>query len=513
MTRAAWVGMILGISSCVGDAAGPPRLVFDDPLGLMDVVGDLRLLVFPAEGRGCSADGTVTPEISDAADATFPEAVVDLRFPTDESSSVTLNVGSYVVLVRGRGTDPVSMRTNVIVATGCTPNVMIEDGETREITIELQDVVGTGVCDDGVLSPDEQCEAATGPLPCSACRTESFVAHTTTDGVQSNPGLGWAPGSRFVLSFDAEDRTGPIQVMLRDENGAVIESPTALALDQAIDFDATLPGAQTTSAAASSPARYGVAFGDFSTAMTDGGDILVRFFTPTRSPAAAATRIGAQPGAQTNPDLAMTTDGAAVVVFDDAGATTWAHVAAAATSAGATGSIAGSGPSVAASSTGFIVAAGGGSVQAQRLSAAGAAEGTAIAVSADAASATAVAALPDGRFFVAWESGGTVRGRAFAADGTPATETSDIGSGTAPAATAGTGRFLVAWESGGTVRARLYNGDGALARNRESPPTTDAFTVGSGTAPQAATGGTTGNVAAVAFVSGGDVQTRLFPLP
>jgi hypothetical protein len=126
-----------------------------------------------------------------------------------------------------------------------------------------------------------------------------------------------------------------------------------------------------------------------------------------------------------------------------------------------------------------------------------------------------VAALADGRFFVAFrdEGMGAVRGRAFASSGSPAAIVT-LGPGANPSAAAGAERFFVAWDASGTVRARIYDGTGAPARNRESPPTPDAFTVGSGTEPVVAVGGPSGRVLAfVGFVSGGDVQGRLYPLP
>jgi len=522
MKRSVLSTALLALIACGGGDAATPRLSFRDPLGLMDVVGDLRLLVFPAEGRGCTADGTIEPAISEEPGATFEDAVVDLSFAADEAATVTLNVGTYVVLVRGRGTDPVSMRSGVIVATGCVPDVAIGDGETSEITVELQDVVGTGVCDDGVLSPDEQCEATTGPFPCDACRTQAFVAHTTTDGEQSNPSLGWASGARYVLSFDEMRRRGPIRLMVRDERGQVITSPRALEVDQAVDVDAPLPGDQTTSAAASSPARLGVALGDFSTALTEGGDILVRFFDTDRVPAAPATLAAPRAMAQTQPAMAMTADGSALVAFLDEAATTGAsyvHFAATATAPSAAPTPAGVATvgaiDVAGHADGFVIATAGTSVTAQRVAADGTLlDAAPIEVSPGQATSVAVAALDDGRFFVAWESAGEIRARAFDSDGMPRTDALSVANGAAPAAGGGGGRFFVAWESAGEIRARLYNGDGAPARNRERPPTPDAFLVGTGTDPQVAVGGPAAQaLAAVAWVNGGDVQSRLYPLP
>ena len=518
MSRVFLVSFGFVLASCTAEPA-VPALDIRDPLGLMDVVGDLRLLVFPAEGRGCTADGTVTPAISDDPAAMFPEAVVDLRFGTTESAMVTLNVGTYVVLVRGRGTDPVSMRENQIVATGCAADVVIEDGETRDITIDLRDVVGMGVCDDGILSPDEQCEVATGPAPCSACRTQSFVAHTTTDGEQGNPGVGWTVGGRLAVTFDSDSPLA-VRFMLRTESGDVITTPTALSFDELVDVGAPIPGAQTTSDAAVSAARIGIAFGDFTNAMTEGGDVQVRFFDADRNPAGTYALAAPRAMAQTNPRIAMSTDGTALVVFQDqasasgASATLFAAGSTTPTTQLAIGTAGSSAPDVAASGTGFVTTfAGAAGVQAQRVDAAGTlVDATPITVGAG--TEPSVGALADGRFFVAWNAGGQIMGRAYDMSGTAVGEAQMLGSGTRPSVGAGAERFLVAWDSGGTVRARVYDGNGLAARNRESPPTPDAFDVGPGSRPRVAVGGTASRtMAAVVWVGGGDIQTRLFALP
>jgi len=519
--------LVLLLGSCVagGEASGPSLDLYD-PYGLMDVVGELRLLVFRADAYGCTADGTVTPEISDAPDAPFEDAVVNLTLPVGESRQLTLDEGMYVVHVRGRGTDPVSGRTNVIVATGCTPNVNIVGGETSEITVEIQDVVGMGVCDDGILSPDEQCENATGPLPCVACQTQSFVAHTSVEGTQEAPAAAWESGQRLVLGFDDTSGTRGVRTMFRSEEGQAITSPAALALDLEVEG---LAGVQTRSACAVSPARVAIAMQDFSQVGTTMSDVRVRFFDRDRVAMGASVNVLANAAeAQTNVALAMLADGTTLAVFEDGASSSGASAvrfAAGSTTPDAAVAIGSAGvtaPAVAATSSGFVVAfVSAGDVFVQRFGADGAAtDATPIAVveGADAGGTQdqpTVAALADGRFFVAFrdEGMGAVRGRAFASSGSPAAVVT-LGPGANPSAAAGAERFFVAWDASGTVRARIYDGTGAPARNRESPPTPDAFTVASGTEPVVAVGGPSGRTFAfVGFVSGGDVQGRLYPLP
>lgn len=508
------------LSSCFSGEVAVPSLTFHDPRGLMDVVGDLRLVVFDAETHGCTADGTVLPELSDAPDAVFADAVVDITFAPDAATQVNLLTGTYLVHVRGRGTDPVTGRPNQIVATGCVDDVIIEEGQTREITVELKDVVGMGACGDGVLSPDEQCEEATGPLPCEACRTQPFVATTTTTNLQEKPSAGWAPGQRLVVSFDSTaSGTRGVMTMFRSDRGEVVTSPAALAIDTDVDFGMTIPGPQTVTATAVSPARVAIAFGDFRSVMTDGGDVQVRFFDLDRVPLADAVQAVPSPGPQTNPKVAMMPDGTTLVVFDDGASSSGVSAvryAAGSTSpeaAIAVGTSAASAPAVAAHGAGFVVAyVQAGQVLAARYDAEGAAVGEPAMVGAG--GQPAVAALSDGRFYVAFEDGGSVQGRAFTAEGAPVSDALMLGPGTRPAAGAGAERFVVAWEASGQVRARVVDGAGAPARNRENPPTPDAFTVSAGAEPTVAVGGPTGQTwAFVGFAAGGDVQGRLYPLP
>ncbi len=513
-----WTLGVACLLGCVGGDASPPQVNIHDPLGLMDVVGDLRLLVFPAAARTCDvALGELSPALSDASGATFDDAVVDIRFGTDEAAMVTLDEGLYTVLVRGRGIDPVSMRPDQIVATGCAGDVQIDSGGTRDITLELKDVVGMGVCDDGVLSPDEQCEAVTGPSPCVACVTQSFVFHTATEATQERASVAWGVGQRILVSFESNASSREVRTMVRDGRGDIIMSPSALAIDQPVDFDAPVAGVQSTSAAAISAARLGVAFTDFPGGM---GEILVRFFDQTRSPMGPPTAAHPMTGGQTLPDIAMTADGTALVVFADTTSASGASAslfAAGSTTPGtpaAIGTASVQTPAVAAAGTGFLVAfVSAGDIFVQRFDAAGVASAALpVAMDAGEQSDPAVAALDADRFLVTWTDPGGIRAKVFTGD-TGGT-TLVVGAGVAPAVGAGGERFLLAWEDAGTIRARLYDGSGQPARNRESPPTPDAFVVAMGAKPDVAAGGDASQAAGiVVFEAATDIQSRIFPLP
>lgn len=502
-----------------------PTIELYDPLGLTDVTSELRLLVFPSDVRSCNADGTLSPSLGEDMGAVFPDATADIRLGVGAQGMVNLDEGTYVVSVLGWGNDPITMRMGVLVARGCSADVVIESGQTRTIDLTVQNVEGTGMCNDGLLSPDEQCEPTRGPLPCStSCRTESQVAHTTVAGTQNNAALGWAAGSRMVLAFD-ETMESQVRFMLRDENGQTITAPAALAVD---DIIADPPGVQTSVAAASSASRVAAAYGDVGApVMTGGGDVYVRFFDPANRTAMGADAKGAlastMAGVQLNPSMAMLADGTLLVAFEDsmaaAGVSGRVFSATSLTPTGDVtfGGIGGTSPSVAAAGSTFVVAyASGAGVQAQRFDSSGAAMGAPIGVGDTGGTQTApsVGGLPDGRFLVSWVRDGRVRARAFDAAGTPMPIVDVDASGSHPAVAAGGGRYLVAWEAAGNVRARYLDGAGAFAQNREQPRTREPFTVAAGTAPVAAVGaGSPTVIAGVAYESGGDISLRLFPLP
>ena len=92
----------------------------------------------------------------------------------------------------------------------------------------------------------------------------------------------------------------------------------------------------------------------------------------------------------------------------------------------------------------------------------------------------------DGTFLVAWAEsdgmGSGVRGRVFSADGTPAgapfaVNDTIAGEQSAPAVAGAGERFLVAFQSGGSVRARAFSAAGDPSLNREQPPTLGDFPV------------------------------------
>jgi cysteine-rich repeat protein len=519
-----------------------------DPQGILDdVTGPLRLLVLDASTHSCNtATGVLEP---DPADGPVDASVVDIAFEVASGAEVRVARGRYAVLVRGRGEDPVSGRTDQVIATGCTTEE-IGAGQTKDVTIEMHQIVGQGVCGDSILSPDEQCEdgntaAADGCDP--ECRSEPFRVNSTTEGVQTIPAAGWTGGARAAVAYDSDKGSQGVRLMYLSEGGQIIGSPTALALD--LDIDAAA-GIQTETAVAVGGGRVCAAFSDFR-AGSDSGDVRVRFFSQGNErtpdppfPPGSVLGTADRSGAQTLPSIAARADGSALVVFQDSTVPTGLRgrlfPAGGSTPDGADAFVVGIGvtagrePSVAAFGDGFVVAfCANDDVFFQRVGADGSAvdpnaraalEGTDAMGTQDQAR---VAALPDGRFLLSWRDAGpsgdgvgtSIRARAFDAEGEPVGPASTVnttvaGDQGAVTVAAARERFVVAWSDGtGEARARVLGSDGSPALNREPDPTTDDFVVASrGTSPAVAAGGD-GLWLLVYEDVDGNIGGRTFPLP
>lgn len=514
----------LALASCTTgpDEIAVPSVRLVDPLGLADVVGDLRLVVFAGGDRSCAtATGTLSPAAPDPIPNPFPEAVANVTFGPSARQELTLDEGTYTVLVRGRGIDRVSGRPNVIVATGCADNVVIGGGETRELTIELKDVVSTGVCGDGIVSPDEQCDGDTAG--CMNCRTVAQPFGTEEDGTENNVRFGWSSGGRLIGGYDIDPSRATMRYMLLSENGETITSPGFLALDRSIDEDGVYEGTQALAAPSTNGSRFALGFVDFGTAATQGGDVRVLLMNQDRAHEGRAELLTESAGAQTDLDTAMLNDGTVMGVFLDTasatgasfnvianGATNPAAVAASPIGDGAVSRV-----RVASRGNRFLVTfANAAGVFVQRF------EGSGEAIDADpinigpaGVSEVVLATLDDGRAMAAWNAGGTIQAQALSADLATMGDVITVGSGSVPSIGGAGERFLIAFQSGAEIRGRLYDGNGANALNRESPPTDGDFPIGNGTAPSVAAGGPGGNRAVVGWTDANVVQHRLFPLP
>ena len=526
------------LTSCASSVAGIPMAIHD-PLALIDdVEGPLRLFVLPAASFGCEATtGMVSPEVPDVAEGMFADAVADLSLSVSGSSAsamLTVEAGAYTVLVRGKGTDPVSGRTDVFIATACG-STTIAAGETREVALTLIPILGMGECGDGVLSPDEQCEdsnTAPGDGCSASCRTEPFVINTTTSGVQNHPSVAGASGRRFFVSFDSENLTTRLRVLGPD--GSAVSSPGALLMDEDIDVAVSdvNAGAQLLGAfAQSASGRVALAFVDFNGGQSD---IRTVFFNQDRAPMGATSLVLAGMG---NAPAAAFAGEAMMVVFEDSasasGLSGQVFAAASTTPLSATpfvvGAGTGSAPQVAGASDHFAVAyTSGGDVFVQRFETDGTArDATPITVADDAATQDqpAIAAMSDGRLIVAWRdamadgAGAGIAARPIAADGVLGepivVNTTTAGEQSAPRMSAGADTVAVVFASGASVRARLLGGDANPVPNREAPPTTADFELApAGTEAAVASGGGSDPAHFLTVWSQGtDIHGRLHPLP
>ena len=541
--RTALALLILGSSagiSCSSDV-GSRGLAIHDPLALIDdVQGPLRLYVLPADMFSCdNTTGLVSPDVPDVGEGMFAAAVADLSLNVSDSRAMAeINVpgGDYTVLVRGKGTDPVTLRTDVFIATGCTASA-ISEGETREVRITLLPILGMGVCGDGTLSPDEQCEdsnTADGDGCSSTCRTEPFAVNTTTAGTQNHPSVGGAQGQRWSITYDSENATSVIRTLAPD--GSAITSPSVLMNDADIDDvfpDVGIGSQLLADVAVAGDGRIAMAFVDFN----GGRDIRVGLFDSSRAVLGGGT-VRVVDGMATAPSIAYTGGGALMVVYEDAASTTGlmgAVFAAGSTTVGApfevgAGLTGASAPDIAGSSDGFVVAmTAGGDVSYQRFMADGSARDAA-AVSVSAAAGTqdqpAVAAQSSGAFAVVWRDelldgdGTGIGARAFGADGSAQGDAfvlnSEVGGAQeAPAVTARGAVFGVAFISAGSARGRILSTDGTPLPNRDPMPSTAEFELSASASEVAvAAGGTdTAPVWMVVTESGGNIQARFFPLP
>lgn len=532
---------------CVA-STGAHGIALDDPLGLvMDVAragNPLRVYVLPASSYACDGTtGTIAPDIEDLEPGMVADAVVDINADISgdmATAMATIPTGDWTVLVRGKGTDPVSGRPNRIIATGCATVLGLAASETRQVNITLLPQHDMGMCNDGVLSPDEQCDVP-GTMMCDAsCHTTPIPVNVNvTAGTQSGVRAASSTGQNIVLTFDSRD-TNDVGLRLLDVNGNMVGSAgTSLARDETIDsLPMPLPGPQASGRPAmAGNGRFVVALQNF----FGGMNVQVAFFDATRNPTATTPARSPAAGMQTAPDAAFAGNRALLVVYqDDQSATGVAGTffAPDATTPLMQGVALGNGlsgathPSVAGLASGFVVVfAAGSDVYYQRYGADGSAMDASPVAVLDAADAMdtqdepVVAANADGSFLVAWtehsvalgdQMGTSIRARAFTATG-PAGPAlvlpvaSAAGDQSAPTVAAADGRYVVAWAGSG-VHARFVSGTGTALPNREQPQTAADFTVAAaGNAPSACAMGTTPASWLIAYDDGADAFARRYP--
>ena len=541
-----------GTAACVTSpaAVAGPAVALDDPTGVLATVeGDLRLLILPIDGHRCDGfTGKADPNPpEDPADAEIPAAVADLAFGIAERATVQVDSGSYAIVVRGRGTDPVSGRMDAVIATGCA-EARIDGGETRQVTVEMMPSFSRGICGDRVISLDEQCDdggTVAGDGCSDTCRTEAIIINSSSMGSQTLAAAAWRPGGRVAISYDTDTPSPETRLKLHDARGLRIESPRALQV--ATDVEA-IPGIQTQTAVTISDQRIAVAFSDYRNASTEGGDVRIRFFDGDRNPLGPSVLLtAASTGAQSAASVATLADGAVGEAFLDGTSPTGMSMrivpggSLMPTGDGSfpVGEGQGTAPALAALDGIFYVAyASAGDIFLVAVDDAGAVvAGFPVAVTegADASGdqdQPAIAAIGgvERRLLVAYRDAGpfgdgdgtAIRGRVYAPNGLPLSDTILVnttadGNQSEASVAAYQGRFVVAWQHGpSTVSGRLLTLDGAGALNREPVPTAGDFVIATeATSPAVAAGGDGAWMIVYTTSSSGDAEigARVLPVP
>lgn len=491
------------LSSCMGSVESMP-VSLRDPLGLIDDADEVRLYLMPGETHVCDPTrGVIAPAVPDVPVGTTPGAVADLILtPSGGRAMQELSVppGTYVALVRAKGTDPVSGVRNTFTATGCAEVIDLESNGTRSVAITLNPVVTAGVCSDGRLSPDEQCTTP-GMSDCSAtCQTTPYRLNTTlSDDAQGLPRLSARGTNQPLLSFT----TNPLEagVRLLQTNGLPITMSAILAEDATLttvlqrNTVSRLDATTDTISAIAPNGRIGLVA---TTVMRSPNlDLRVGFFSDRLVPEQAFVGVRvSDANAQHSPSAAFNGPGAFLVAFVDAGTPsgiyTRSFAAASATPLGADAAIVAEGsdkPALAGRADDFVLAYQRGGLVYYRLVSAAGVAGAEIAVAAmlGTQSAPSVAVLSDGGFIIAWaeanadDSGSAVRARVFAADGTPRdaflVNSTEAGAQSAPIVAAHADRIAITFASDASIRARFFTVTGEPALNRERLPSTTDFVV------------------------------------
>jgi hypothetical protein len=513
-----------------------------DPLGLLDDADEVRLYLMPGATHVCDGSrGIVAPEVPDMPVGSTPGAVADLVLTPSGGRAmqeVRVPPGTYVALVRAKGTDPVSGVRNTFTATGCAEVIDLQSNDTRGVAITLNPIVTPGVCSDGRLSPDEQCTTP-GVGDCSAtCQTTPYVLNSTLmEGAQELPRIAGSGTNHAVVSFITDRLEAGVRAL--EPTGLPITTSAVLAEDATLTTvldRATIGRLDVTTDSALAVAPNGrIAFA--AAVFRGTANLRVGFFSDRLVAEQAFVNARADDAnAQDAPTAAFTGAGAFLVAFMDggtpAGVYTRAFAAGSPNPLGADATLAAMGasaPALAGRASDFVLTYERSGLVYYRLVSADGVAGDEVAVAEmmGAQSNPSVAALSDGSFVVAWveanadASGTGVRARVFAPDGTAGAaflvNSTEAGAQSAPAVAAHADRIAIAFSSDASVRARFFTVTGEPALNREpAPSTTDFVVAAAGEEPSVAATGVS-DTATWVFVyrtradGMGDVSARRIP--
>ena len=453
------------------------------------------------------------------------------------------------------------------VAVGCTTAKV--DQERVALRIRMVRYVAPAVCGDGVVQLTEQCEPPRSAVCDDQCHTLELPLSTgaagngTEDGQPGEkeaPFLLWREGGgdagRFYAFYTdrATSTTAPdVGLRVMGDDLTPLAAPAALAAGLFLPYGAGLPTspaprAQSRPSAAFAAGKLFVAFEDESTNAQNGLDIHVRSMDATLAADQGASPLGingsagaGEPNAQAAPSIAAGPKGRLYVAWEDQGqGKIGGRVLTPPSTLGSQNDLSiGTGNtsvSVAPTATGWVaVWQSQTGIKLRVINEDGTPQGEAQPVSEVTAPAERprVAALPDGRFAIAFTAGGDVYAQRYDAKGTKvggdqASPVNDVvrdGDQTevAIAATsAAAGSFVVAWVDAGSghVRARMLGGSRGFLFNPVDGQASEfqaSRAAGHTRGAPAVVSGGAGPFVAIAWedrsASSAGIVARRFPLP
>lgn len=535
------------------------------PRALLDRATSLSIAVL--EGDVSCDEATGSAKASE--DATKVRTLVERELGTEGCASGVRFCGDLQVEKSSLPRVFVATARNAseVVAIGCASAKV--DQERVSLRIRMARYVAPAVCGDAVVQLTEQCEPARTAVCDDQCRTKELLLSTgvnangTKDGEPGEkeaPFLLWPEGGgdagRFYAFYTDRATSGGVPdvgMRVMGDDLAPLASPAPLAGSLFLPYAAGLPTspaprAQSRPSAAFAGGKLFVAFEDESTTAQNGLDVHVRSMDPTLASDQGATPLGingsagaGEPNAQAAPSIAAGPKGRLYVAWEDQGLGkiggrvltppgTLGNQNDLSTGTGNTS------VSLAPIPTGWVAvwqsATG---IKLRVVNEDGTPQGEAQAVSEVTAPAERprVAALPDGRFAVAFSAGGDVYVQRYDAKGVKvsgdqAASVNDLvkegdQSEAAIAATSAVGgSFVVAWVDGasGHVRARMLGGSSGFLFNpvdgQASEFQASRAAGRSRGAPAVASGGA-GPFVAIAWedrsTGGAGIVARRFPLP
>lgn len=520
---AAVVGTVVPLavpSGCGSDDAVRASVVTDLtlPRGVLDRARSLELRVREGDITCDAPSGKIALPSGDAGATDVAKKTLDQEgCPDSVKFCGSLSIQKSA---KPRVFDATALDGADIIATGCATATL--DQDSVSVAIKMVRYIAPSVCGDNVLQPKEQCEPPGGTICDSSCLSNEVLLsvgspnnNTTTGkaGEKTDPFFVWpqgtGDGARFVAFFSDHSvgsAGGGVDVGLRVMNDALapVTAPPSLAAGSILLPDGTsFP--PSPSASAQSLPQVAVLGGKYYVVYQDdaGGslDVHLRVLKSTfdadngTTPLTVNGDAQGEPGVQSNPSIAASTDKLFVAWQDQSSGTIVGRSVSSSLTLGNQNQISTANgsklPQVAFTTKGWVVVwASDTGIKLRAVDANGTPSGgeQTVNTGGGAADTPRVAALPDGRFAVTWSRNTDIyvqrydaRGVALAGDqDKPLNNLVVDGDQTQPtiAALPGAagGAYVVAWRDArsGHIRARLLGGSTGFLQNNVDA-TTDEF--------------------------------------